>query len=155
MAEKKTYQVQSAAVQLPVQTKDGEQIHTMYAGNVFQADPDDYRIKANADSGYILELGAKATPGVDGAGVPVVDDKRADGTDVGAPVQLDDPGAVNEVQQARSAAASKLPEDGSAPDGRASREVRLEWLARQGYDYDELAKQDDTELKKLVKERQS
>jgi hypothetical protein len=58
-----------------------------------------------------------------------------------------------EVADRRAAAKAKLPEDGSAPDGRASKDVRVEWLAGQGHDYDELMKQDDAALKDLVKQR--
>lgn len=148
----KTFQVQSACVLVPIVTTEGSFLQTLYAGSVFEADATDRRIVHNADSGYILELGAKATPGVDGAGVPVVNDKRADGTDAGAPVALNDPGVVNEQAQARAAAAAKLPEDGSAPDGRASQPVWVEFLARKGYDFSELQKQDKAELIKLAKQ---
>jgi hypothetical protein len=55
-----------------------------------------------------------------------------------------------EVDEKRAAAKAKLPTDGSAPDGRASEPVMVEWLATKGYDYDELVKQDKAELKALV-----
>lgn len=153
MADSKRYQVLTACVVVPAITSDGEQIHTVYQSGVFEANPAHYRIVHNVESGYILELGAKAVPGVDGAGVPVVDDKRADGTDTGAPVELNDPGVVNEEQQARSSAAAKLPEDGSAPDGRAGKDVWVEYLVRKGYDRGEAEKQDKAELMKLAKQQ--
>jgi hypothetical protein len=152
MDDKKQYQVQSACVVVPAITSDGEQLHTLFTGAVFQANPQHPRIVHNVDSGYIAELGAKATPGVDGAGVAVVDNKRPDGTEVGAPVELNDPGVVNEAAQVRAAAAAKLPEDGSAPDGRAAQPVWVEYLAKRGYDYAELVKQDKPELMKLAKQ---
>jgi hypothetical protein len=52
---------------------------------VFQANPQPPRIVHNVDSGYITELGAKAVPGCRRCRCPVVDDKRADGTDTLAP----------------------------------------------------------------------
>lgn len=153
MDDKKTYQVQSACVIVPIVSNGDTYLQTIYAGGVFEADPDNDRIIHNAESGYILELGAKATPGVDGAGVPVVDNKRADGSETGSPVELNDPGTVNEVQQARSAAAAKLPEDGSAPDGRAAQAVWVEYLVRQGYSYDAVKGEDRAELQKLAKQQ--
>lgn len=151
MADKLRYQVHSACVLVPAITSDGEQLYTLYTGAVFEANPQNPRIVHNVESGYIAELGAKATAGVDGAGVAVADDKRADGTQVGAPVALNDPGVVNDQAQARAAAAAKLPTDGSAPDGRASQQVWVEYLAKRGYDYAELSKQDKSELVKLAK----
>jgi hypothetical protein len=154
MADKKRYQVLSACVVVPIINTDGaEYLTTVYPPGTFEADPDHPRIAHNVEAGYIAELGGKAAAGVDASGAVMLDNKRVDGEDAGSPVVLNDPGVVNEQQQARSSAASKLPEDGSAPDGRASREVRIEWLARQGHDYGELSKQDDAALKELVKQR--
>lgn len=78
-----------------------------------------------------------------------------------------DPGPVNGEQQAaaaeatadtdhetetrRAAARAKLPADGSLPDGRAGKDVWVEWLAGRGYDYTELSKQDVADLKALAK----
>jgi len=153
MADKKRYQVLSACVIVPVVTNDGtEMIQTVYSPGSFEADPQHPRIVHNVDSGYIAEIGEKAATGTDAAGAVMLDDKRVDGADPGAPVVLNDPGVVNEQQQARSAAAAKLPEDGSAPDGRASQAVWVEYLARQGYNYDDLAGQDKAELQKLAKQ---
>lgn len=48
-----------------------------------------------------------------------------------------------EVAEKRAAAKAKLPADGSAPHGNASRDVWVEFLAGKGYDYSELAKQEN------------
>jgi hypothetical protein len=153
MADSKRYQVISACAIVPVLTADGEQLHTLFNPAVFEADPDHYRIVHNVASGYIAEIGAKSQPGVDGAGVAVVDGKRTDGADFGTPVTLNDPGRVNEVEQARSVAAAKLPEDGSAPDGRAGKDVWVEYLVRRGYDRGEVEKQEKPELQKLARQQ--
>lgn len=82
--------------------------------------------------------------------------------------QAKDPGPVNAEQQKaaveatenadtelearRAAAKAKLPGDGTLPDGRASKDVWVEFLARRGYAYDELVKQEPAELKALAKQ---
>lgn len=153
MADKKRYVVASACVIVPVTNNDGnEYLQTLFPPASFEADPDHPRIAHNAESGYIVEVGADVVAGVDAAGVPIVGDERPDGSDVGSPVELNDPGVVNEQQQARSAAAAKLPEDGTAPDGRAGKDVWVEYLVRKGYDRAEVEKQDKAELTKLAKQ---
>lgn len=109
----------------------------------------------------------------DGAGWKLAEDTdsggKGDAVTVGSTAIADpsapqsDPGETNvdtskatvdaEVAEKRAAAKAKLPADGSAPDGRASKDVRVEWLTDQGYDYGELVKQDDAALKDLVKQR--
>jgi hypothetical protein len=59
--------------------------------------------------------------------------------------------ADRETEARRAAARAKLPADGSLPDGRASKDVWVEWLAGRGYAYDELVKQEPAELKALAK----
>lgn len=154
MADTKRYQVISACVIVPTRGNDGnEYLSTIYAPGVFDADPQHPRIAHNLESGYITELGAKAAAGTDASGAVMTDNQRADGAEPGSPVVLNDPGVVNELQQARAAAAAKLPTDGSAPDGRASQAVWVEYLAAKGYSYDELASQDKAELQKLAKQQ--
>jgi hypothetical protein len=75
MADTKRYQVVSAAVIVPVDRGDGPVIHTLYRGMVFDGDPTNMRVAHNAESGYIVEIGADAVAGVDAAGTPLVDDK--------------------------------------------------------------------------------
>lgn len=151
MADKKRYQVLTACVIVPTVNTDGaEYLTTLYAPAVFESDPDHARIQHNVEYGYIQELGAKSTSGVDASGAVMTDNKRVDGEYAGAPVVQNDPGVVNEEAQTRAKAAAKLPEDGSAPDGRASEAVMVEWLARRGYSYDELKNQDKASLKNLI-----
>jgi hypothetical protein len=56
-----------------------------------------------------------------------------------------------ETAERRAAAKGKLPTDGSAPDGRASKDVWAEYLAGKGYAWDELIKQDKSDLVELAK----
>lgn len=76
---------------------------------------------------------------------------------VGKPVDSDEAQreakAAAELEQKREAARAKLPADGSEPDGRAGKDVWVEHLAANGYDYDELVKQDKAELQKLARQQ--
>lgn len=163
MADTKRYQVVAACAILPVTPPGGTTtVQTLYRGSVIEGDPEDIRVKHNAESGYIVEIDAKATPGVDGSGTPLVDDKPTVGDgNPGDPTTTNDPGVVNqaahdtagEVTAKRETAKAKLPEDGSAPDGRASKDVFVEYLAARGYSYDELVKQDKAELTELAKQQ--
>ena len=64
--------------------------------------------------------------------------------------------AAAEVAARRAAAQEKLAAlDGAAPDGRASKDVLVEYLVAQGGSYEDLAKADPADLKKMVKDRQS
>lgn len=59
-----------------------------------------------------------------------------------------------DVAEKRAAAKAKVDAlNGAAPDGRASKDVLVEYLAGKGYDFDELNKQDTAELKALVKQQ--
>jgi hypothetical protein len=169
-SDTKRYQVVSAAVIVPVDRGDGPVIHTLYRGMVFDGDPTNVRVAHNAESGYIVEIGADAVAGVDAAGTPLVDDKPTVGDgNPGDPVPTFDPGVVNEqahravaqagdeqakadaVEAKRAAAAAKLPADGSAPDGRAATEVWVEYAVRQGYDRETVEKSSKDDIRALFK----
>lgn len=62
--------------------------------------------------------------------------------------------ADDDLAERRAVAQSKLPPNGGVPDGRASKDVLVEWLAAVGYSYNELSKQEPAELKALIKQRQ-
>src|SRR4051812_20324649 len=59
--------------------------------------------------------------------------------------ETDDPEAAKE--QERAAARSKLPEDGSAPKGNASRQVWVEYAVVKGYDRDAMEGADRDEIR--------
>lgn len=72
---------------------------------------------------------------------------------VGQPLTSDEEKAAAEIAERRAAAKAKLPADGSAPDGRASQAVWVEYLTAQGGSYDDLAKADKADLIKLAEQR--
>lgn len=169
MADKKRYQVVSAAVIVPVATDDGPIVHTLYRGSTFEGDPDNVRIAHNVDSGYIVELGGNAVAGVDAAGTPLVDDKPTVGDgNPGDPVFNPDPGLTNEFEHRKAvdaqaadrsqldadgrwaAAEAKLP-DGQKPDGRASEDVWRVYAVRQGMDRAEVEKASKADLQAALK----
>ncbi len=88
----------------------------------------------NVEAGLVAKLG-----GADEAGV------NADGG-IGASKPLEE----SEAEQQRAAIRAQLPADGSAPDGRKSDAVQIEWLVTKGYDRAEVEKADRSELRKLV-----
>ncbi len=57
-----------------------------------------------------------------------------------------------EVQRKRDEAKAKLPADGSAPDGRASDAVHVEYLVGKGFSRDEVEKASGKDLRDLTKE---
>lgn len=107
----------------------------------------------------------------DGAGWKLAEDTvtgdKGDTVTVASPAIADpdipeaDPGDTNvdtskakadaELADKRAAAKAKLPADGSAPHGNASKDVWVEYLAGKGYLYDELVKQEPADLKALAK----
>ncbi|MFI7073571.1 hypothetical protein [Micromonospora sediminicola] len=64
--------------------------------------------------------------------------------------------AAADVAARRAAAQEKLAAlDGAAPDGRASKDVLVEYLVGQGSNYDDVAKAEKSDLLTMVKSRQS
>lgn len=65
----------------------------------------------------------------------------------------EEPDDTGDVEAARAAAAAQLPADGSAPDGRKSRAVWIEYGVAKGYKREELETQDRAELIELLRGR--
>jgi hypothetical protein len=103
------YQVIIACALIPIIEANGAQVvHTLYKGHTFVADPDNERVKHNADSGYIVEIAKNADAGVDTWGTPLVDNKPTVGDgNPGDPVTLNDPGITNDVAHKAAAKAAK------------------------------------------------
>lgn len=95
------------------------------------------------DATVLGDTGARADQGdttpPDGAGA------EPDGDDSGSTEQDSD------VEAKRAEARSKLPADGSLPDGRAGQPVWVEHLVGKGYGYEALVKEDKAELVKIAK----
>lgn len=168
MAENKRYVVTGHMAVFDTATDSGRMRVTFYRGAQVPADVKPEQIEHNLSVGLIAEVPGSEPAGIDTAGAVVVGDERLGGGKPGEEFagantpqsQSDEDKAATakakadaDLAEKRAEAQAKLPEDGSAPDGRASREVRIEWLAKQGHDYDELVKTDDAALKDLVKQR--
>jgi hypothetical protein len=155
----KRYQVVAACALVPVVDISGTHLETLHRGATFEADPEHYRIKHNAESGYIVELGRDETAGVDATGVPLVNEERRDGSEPGSPVDVNpvvappvgDEEKSADADKRRAEAKAKLPADGSAPDGRASKDVWVEYAVSKGMDRDEAEKADKADLVAALK----
>lgn len=146
----KRYQVISACVLVPVRSPDGQQVlQTLYRGVPFDANSEDRRIVHNVESGYIVEVAPTATVGVDAAGTPLSDDHpTANDGDPGDPV-----GADEAVSPQRTAAAAKLPTDGTPPRATHGEDVWVEYATRNGMTYAEAREAGKAELMRRFKDR--
>lgn len=79
----------------------------------------------------------------------------AEQVDAGTQVAAEQSAAAESAGAKRAAAQEKLAAlAGEAPDGRASKDVHVEYLATKGYSYEELVKQDKAELVEMTKQAQ-
>lgn len=157
------YQVVAECAHATVNTPQGPMIVLLMKGAMVPADAP--QLQHLLDNGFVAKAGPAETGGVDAAGIPAAaytaevpagltttpvpkseEQKQAD-ADATEKAKAD-----ADVVEKRAAARAKLPEDGSAPDGRAGQPVWVEYLAARGYDYAELAKQDKAELQKLAQQ---
>lgn len=163
MTDMTQYQVVAECCYATFTSGFGEsQIRLLNKGAMFPAD--DPKLKVYLADGFVAKVGGDETGGVDAAGIPAAayDADVPEGMTT-TPVEKSeeqrqaDAEASEQVKAAaavadkRTAAQAKLPEDGSAPDGRASKDVWVEYLAAKGYAYDELIKQDKSDLVELAK----
>jgi hypothetical protein len=173
MADSAQYVVTGHCVSVDTFTDAGYQRVMFYRGQTLPADVRAEQIRHNLDVGLIAEVPGSADTGVDSAGAAVADGERA-GDFQGEPGERFDAAnsttteqgvqntpedntrqqAVDSTEAKRAAARAKLPTDGSAPDGRASQAVWVEYHVTQGGNYDDLVKQDKAELIKLAQQRQ-
>jgi hypothetical protein len=156
------YQVVAECAHVTMATASGRMLVLLLKGAIVPADaPELARL---LDLGYVAKVGGDETGGVDAAGIP------AGAYDADVPVAVtttpvekseeqrkadaesaEKAKADAEVADRRAAAKAKLPADGSAPHGNAAKEVWVEYLAANGYDYAELIKQDKADLVGLAK----
>lgn len=97
------------------------------------------------------------TVGEDGTVRPDDAEGDAPAESAGAPAKAGNPhdGTLSdepEVLARREAAKAKLPQDGSAPDGRASKDVWVEYAVTKGYSRSEVEKSDRDDIKALFKQ---
>lgn len=155
MADKKRYQVVAACAILPVESVDGPVIRTLYAGAVFDGDPNNVRVAHNVDSGYVVALDRDAVPGVDAAGTPLVDDRPTVGDgNAGDPVSLNDPGVVNAVEHQKAVDATRAAEAEARKGGRPSNADKaklVDQAVAAGMDHREAEKASVAELRAALK----
>lgn len=159
MADKQ-YVVTGHMASFDTMTEQGPMRVTFYRGNRVPVDAKPEQITHHLSVGMIAEVPSDTPVGLDSAGAVVAGNERTGGDgNPGEPFLANDPqtsepggDTAAKTAEARSAAQAKLPEDGSLPDGRASKDVFVEWLARNGYEYDELVKQDKPDLVALAKQ---
>ncbi len=117
----------------------------IYKGAPVPADQNPDRLKHLLDTGLIAPVGeAEVAPNA-----AVVPDEFA--TTGGAKADVESGQA--EIDRKREAARAKLPTDGSAPDGRASHEVWVEYAVSKGLSRDEAEKASKEDLKSALAQK--
>jgi hypothetical protein len=116
--------------------------------------------------GYVAKTGGDESGGVDASGIPAA----AYTADVPAAITTtpvarseqqreadreaaDKVRADAELADKRAAARAKLPEGGAEPDGRAGKDVWVEYLVSRGQRYGDVKDVDKAELQKLAKQQ--
>lgn len=158
-----TYQVVAECAHASVNTPMGKTVVLLYKGALVPEDAP--QLQHLLEIGSVVRVDQDETGGVNADGVPsgAIDGSVPPGV-TSTPVEKSEEQkraeavadakskADPETAERRAAARAKLPEDGSVPDGRAGKDVFVEFLAGKGYDYDELVKQDKPELVELAKQ---
>jgi hypothetical protein len=156
------YQVVAECAHVTMSGPTGVAQHLLLKGALVPADAPE--LKRLLAEGFVAKVGDDETGGVNADGIPAgaytsevppgvtstpvvktAEDLAAD------KAAAEKTKADAEVAEKRAAARAKLPENGSAPDGRASKDVLVEYLAGKGYDYDELCKSDKADLAEMAK----
>lgn len=160
------YQVVAECCHVTVESPFGKSVQLLLKGALVPADAP--QLQRLVEDGFVAKVGKDETGGVDAAGIP------AAAYDADVPAGLtstpvvksdeqvradreaaDKAKADDEVSRKRAEAQAKLPPVGELPDGRASQAVWVEYHVRDGGNYDDLAKQDKTELVSLAQQRSS
>jgi hypothetical protein len=106
----------------------------------------------NADGVPSAALGVQVPAGVTSTPVEVTDEQRQAAEQARA--DAEQATADAEVEARRAAARAKLPEGGALPDGRASKDVWVEWLVAAGSRYEDVVGVDKGDLVELARQRQ-
>lgn len=150
------YQVVAECAHVTMNSLYGRQQQLVLKGALVPADaPELPRLLA---IGYVAKTSSADTGGLDADGVPAAAyDADVPSGVTSTPVaaaaereaQTEQVHADQELAEKRATAAAKLPADGSAPAKNAAAAVWVEYLAGKGYSYDELIKQDKSDLLEL------
>ncbi len=118
-------------------------LRLLYKGAFVPDDCDRDRLQHLVDAGLVKEVkSADDTPLAPNAAI-VPDEFAATSGGSAQPDTSED----DETAKQREAAAAKLPTDGTAPDGRASKEVWVEYAVRSGMDRGEAEKASKEDLR--------
>ena len=132
-------------------------VNLLYKGAFLPDGVDEARLKHLLDTGLVAKVdGEPIAPNaaVDqdpNVGIPPL--QPAEGGEGGASDNDSPPEPTAEEQEAerrQAEARAKLPADGSAPDGRASAEVWVEFAVKQGFDRTEATKAGKDELRRAL-----
>jgi hypothetical protein len=165
------YQIVGECAYVSNDTPSGRTRILMYKGALVP--PNAPELQHLLSTGLVVKVGGEETGGVNADGITTVEAEQLD-DDVTrrdsdgvltSPASSGEPNtglttsttgstAGDSTDAKRAAARAKLPDDGSAPDGRASKDVWVEYHVIQGGNYDDLVKQDKAELVKLAQQRQ-
>ncbi len=166
------YQVISECAHVEVVDHSGvKATHLLYKGAFLPDDVDPARLEFLVDGGFVAPEGKVAlAPNAaveqdPRTGVDSVTTGRLQGRSDAeveaanraaaekAKADADKVTADAEVAERRAAAQAKLPQDGSAPDGRASQEVWVEYLVKRGSNYDDVKDADKADLRALAEQQ--
>lgn len=151
MASKDQYQVIGHVALVDTATDAGLTRVYLYRGAFLPGDVKAEQIAHLLDVNLIAKVPGDTTGGTDATGAAVHGEGKAavqtaTGGKPGTPEDI-------EADGKRAAAKAKLPQDGSAPDGRAAHEVWIEHAVAKGYSYDEASKQSKADLVELLKDK--
>ncbi len=161
-----TYQVVGQCAHVTTLAVDGgKRSELLYKGSILPESATEKEIAHLLSLNLIAEIGGEPL-GTHEVGAVAGGDVRT-GLD-GNPVQSVEPGighpvddeasrkvkADADLAERRAAAQAKLPADGSLPDGRAGKDVWVEFLVRDGAAYGDVKDADKAELIEMAKSRQ-
>lgn len=139
------YRVVGQCAHVRTRTDAGVMTLMLYKGSPVPADAPADQIRHLLSVGLIAQVGgtAKSAP-------PVVEPALVTEPETPqVPVVANSPDPALDAE--RQAAREKLPSDGSAPDGRASKAVWVEYAVASGYDYDTVAAAEKADIVALFK----
>lgn len=147
-----TYQVTGECAHVTVSSAAGVNTVLLYKGAFLPDNTTSERINHLLSAGLIKQVdGDPAKAPV--AANPSLTPEQAGTEDKVKPAKASG-AADDEVAARRKAAQEKLDSMDGVPDGRASKDVLVEYLVRQGGNYDDLAKADKADLVAMAKDRQ-